>query len=72
VTTQNSKGMDFLHEIGSRLATVDELHDVLKQIVDFLICPAVRLVFRLPSEREPFDFMCIEESTRRHCRCTWY
>jgi len=28
--------MDFLHEIGSRLATVDELHDVLKQIVDFV------------------------------------
>nr|WP_179493355.1 GAF domain-containing protein [Granulicella arctica] len=28
--------MDFLHAIGSRLATVDELHDVLRQIVDFV------------------------------------
>jgi uroporphyrinogen-III synthase len=33
---QNTKDMDFLHAIGSRLATVDELHDVLKQIVDFV------------------------------------
>ncbi|MDE1178203.1 MAG: GAF domain-containing protein [Edaphobacter sp.] len=34
--TQNRKGVDFLHEIGSRLAAVDELHDVLKQSVDFV------------------------------------
>ncbi|NYF80788.1 GAF domain-containing protein [Granulicella arctica] len=36
MTTQTSKDMDFLHAIGSRLATVDELHDVLRQIVDFV------------------------------------
>lgn len=33
---QNTKDMDFLHAIGSRLATVDELHDVLRQIVEFV------------------------------------
>jgi len=36
VTTHNSKDMDILHTIGSRLATVDELHDVLQQIVEFV------------------------------------
>jgi len=34
--TANNKDMDFIHAIGSRLATVDELHDVLQQIVDFV------------------------------------
>jgi len=36
MATHNSKDMDFIHAIGSRLATVDELHDVLNQIVDFV------------------------------------
>src|ERR1700761_3978136 len=36
MTMRPSKDVDFLHAIGSRLATVDELHDVLKQIVDFV------------------------------------
>jgi len=36
MTTHNNKDMDFIHAIGSRLATVDELHDVLNQIVDFV------------------------------------
>jgi uroporphyrinogen-III synthase len=34
--TQHIKDVDFLHNIGSRLATVDELHDVLQQIVEFV------------------------------------
>jgi uroporphyrinogen-III synthase len=36
MTVQNTKDMEFLHDIGNRLAAVDELHDVLQQIVDFV------------------------------------
>lgn len=33
--TLASAGVDFLHEIGSRMAAADPLHDVLNRIVDF-------------------------------------
>jgi uroporphyrinogen-III synthase len=33
---KNNSDIDFLHAIGSRLGTVDELHDVLQQIVEFV------------------------------------
>jgi uroporphyrinogen-III synthase len=36
LTTQNRKDIDFLHNIGDRLAAVDEMHDVLQQIVEFV------------------------------------
>ncbi len=34
--SRSRENFDFVHAIGSRLATVDELHDVLKQVVDFV------------------------------------
>ncbi len=36
MTAKNSKDMDFLHAIGRQLGAVDELHDVLQQIVEFV------------------------------------
>lgn len=36
MATPNSKDIEFLHTIGSRLATVDELHNVLQHIVEFV------------------------------------
>jgi uroporphyrinogen-III synthase len=35
-TGKKNADIDFLHAIGSRLGTVDELHGVLQQIVDFV------------------------------------
>jgi len=36
VSTGESLEIDFLHEIGSRMAAADPLHDVLDRIVDFI------------------------------------
>lgn len=36
LSSRNNNDMEFIHAIGSRLATVDELHDVLQQIVEFV------------------------------------
>ena len=36
MSTGESLEIDFLHEIGSRMAAADPLHDVLDRIVDFI------------------------------------
>ncbi len=35
ISVMETPGVDFLHEIGSRMATADPLHEVLAQVVEF-------------------------------------